>query len=309
MLKKAFALSYIFLLIVISTAHSQTFVKKFSSITSFAKLGNNLFFGADDGVHGVELWKTDGTVNGTLMVKDIFPGYASSNATSLFAFNNKIYFSANDGINGAEVWQTDGTAGGTIMLKDLNPAHVGNTGSQPGQFVVFKEALYFTAAPDSYYSTLWKTDGTAAGTIQITANDYSGVSQLTVVGDVLFFTKNATSLWKTDGTVAGTQQVKVDDYYTVESLHNVNNELVFITSYTYTHDKIRLYKLNPGSATPLLLHSYNAVLYGSNDIGNITAVGQRFYFSIRTVDANDNGTDALWMSDGTVAGTSAVKAF
>jgi len=52
-----------------------------SSPASFAAMGNYLYFKADDGINGAELWKTDGTVTGTMMVKDLNPGTTGSNPT------------------------------------------------------------------------------------------------------------------------------------------------------------------------------------------------------------------------------------
>ncbi len=74
-----------------------------------------LYFSADDGVHGKELWKTDGTLNGTDTGQVIFiTGYAGSYPRSLLtASNGLVYFNANDDINGSELWKIDGSQSGT----------------------------------------------------------------------------------------------------------------------------------------------------------------------------------------------------
>ncbi len=66
---------------------------------SFAVANNNVFFSADDGVSGLELWKTDGTPTGTVRVKDIKPGAVSSNPYALTAVGNKLFFGAPSGNN------------------------------------------------------------------------------------------------------------------------------------------------------------------------------------------------------------------
>ncbi|MFM7787275.1 MAG: ELWxxDGT repeat protein, partial [Microcystis panniformis] len=87
-------------------------------------MGNTLFFSANDGVNGFELWKSDGTAAGTVLVKNIFPGNNpsfSSSPRNLRVVGNTLFFSANDGANGYELWKSDGTAAGTVLVKDINP--------------------------------------------------------------------------------------------------------------------------------------------------------------------------------------------
>src|SRR6202012_6225312 len=76
---------------------------------------NRVYFFADDNVHGAELWRSDGTDTGTVMVKDIntAPGQGIIDLPNFpfgqFAVaNNLLFFTADDGIHGAELWRTDG---------------------------------------------------------------------------------------------------------------------------------------------------------------------------------------------------------
>ena len=78
-----------------------------------------LYFIANDNINGNELWKTDGTAAGTVMVKDIGAGINSSNPSYLTNVNGVLYFNANEGSNGAELWKSDGTAAGTVLVKDI----------------------------------------------------------------------------------------------------------------------------------------------------------------------------------------------
>ena len=76
--------------------------------------GNNIFFKATDGTTDFELWKSDGTTEGTVLVKDIRNG-GSSSPYDFFELNNELYFTANDG-SGNGLWKTDGTEGGTVSV-------------------------------------------------------------------------------------------------------------------------------------------------------------------------------------------------
>ena len=84
----------------------------------FTNVNNTVFF-TSIAHQGNELWKTDGTIEGTKLVRDIRSGSASSNPFYLTNVNGTLFFSANDGINGIELWKSDGTELGTVLVKDL----------------------------------------------------------------------------------------------------------------------------------------------------------------------------------------------
>jgi ELWxxDGT repeat protein len=62
-------------------------------------VGNTLFFTADNGTNGRELWKTDGTTQGTTLVSDIRSGFSGSYPVNLTVVGNTLFFTANNGVN------------------------------------------------------------------------------------------------------------------------------------------------------------------------------------------------------------------
>jgi ELWxxDGT repeat protein len=68
--------------------------------TSIANVSSTLFFAANDGSHGQELWKSNGTSAGTALVKDIYPGPADSDPTFLTNVVGTLFFAANNGSHG-----------------------------------------------------------------------------------------------------------------------------------------------------------------------------------------------------------------
>ncbi|MFQ5350777.1 MAG: ELWxxDGT repeat protein, partial [Thermoanaerobaculia bacterium] len=115
-----------------------------------ATLAEQLLFVGDDGVNGVELWATDGTAAGTVMVRDIDPD-GSSYPSRLITVGDVVYFRADDGVHGQELWQSDGTEAGTVMVQDLDP---GFRGSFPSWLTEMGGTLYFSAF-DGTADRLW----------------------------------------------------------------------------------------------------------------------------------------------------------
>src|SRR5262249_50840794 len=168
--------------------------------SSLTDVNGTLFFAADDGTHGRELWRSDGTAGGTGLVKDIYPTWWDSHRSNLTDVNGTLFFTADDGTHGRELWKSDGTAAGTTLVNDISPG--GSTGyygnyyvnsSTPSYLTAVNGTLFFTADDGTHGRELWKTNGTAAGTtlvkdINTSSNTGSYPRSLTAVNGTLFFT-------------------------------------------------------------------------------------------------------------------------
>jgi ELWxxDGT repeat protein len=109
------------------------------------------YFVANDGVHGAELWRSDGTPQGTFMVRDVNPGVASSTPVPMTVLFDRLYFGADDGVHGRELWSTDGAS--MEMVSDLNP---GPASSAPRDFIALGDSILFFATRDDVGRELWK---------------------------------------------------------------------------------------------------------------------------------------------------------
>ncbi|MDW8221981.1 MAG: cadherin-like domain-containing protein [Gemmatales bacterium] len=190
-----------------------------SSPNNLTNVNGTLFFTANDGVYGTELWKSDGTAAGTQLVADVRLGSISATFKELTNFNGTLFFVADDGQYGEELWKSDGTSPGTVLVKDIN---IGTKSSQVQGLTVVQTApgvfqLFFAATDGSTGLELWKSDGSTAGTVRVRDIRSGAASaapqQLVALGNQLVFLANdgLTDLdpWKSDGTAAGT--VKIAD--------------------------------------------------------------------------------------------------
>ena len=116
----------------------------------------NFFFSANDGIHGPELWVTDGTANGTMMVKDINVSTSGwSIAEGFTNFDSELYFVADDGNHGHELWVTDGTADGTFMVDDINSTSSHSAIASQGLLHPIDDKLFFVADDGIHGYEIW----------------------------------------------------------------------------------------------------------------------------------------------------------
>lgn len=280
--------------------------------------GDRVLFLANDGVHGMELWISDGTAGGTRMVRDITPGPEGTwdntgySVLTIGTLGNRAFFSANDSQHGEELWVTDGTEAGTVLFDDINP---GSGYSFPGSFVVAGDYLFFAASSDTAFNPqLWITDGSVAGTHAI--GEAAGLSldssaYLAPLGAKVYFA--GTSLvtggepWVTDGTDAGTR--------VIANLAADGPPSSSPTGLTAT-DNLVFFYADEGAAAATI-HGYQSSLWRSDgteagtfklrDSGQfpapLQAAGPLVFFQNQIDDAQ------LIVSDGTVAGTTTANAF
>lgn len=295
----------------------------YGGVSNLTAVGDTLFFTADDGTHGEELWKSDGTRSGTVLVKDIAPGNDggsyegddySYGPSALTDVGGTLFFSADDGTNGQELWKSDGTAAGTVMVKNINPS---SYDSNPEELVGVGDVVFFRARDGVNGQELWRSDGTAAGT-ELVKDVRPGAkagrpTEMVALGDTVFFAaydvdgtsdEEGRDLWRSDGTEAGTTLVKdfasEDEYYGVSDLE-VAGDRLFFAGPDDGHG-LELWSSDGSEAGTVLVKDIRAGEYSSYPT-ELTAVGADLFFVARD---GVHGRE-LWRSDGTGDGTALVK--
>jgi len=182
-------------------------------------MGGALYFFHDDGVHGEELWRSDGTAAGTWLVRDLSPGPESAGIGVLEPGAGHLFFAiAGAPAERTGLWVSDGTAAGTQRLSSLPPE--GGWQSVSGAYRRFNSlpdgTLLYTVAQPNHDIELWRSDGTVAGTFFLRRVGYGGLNSVIVIaGDSGYLVgqtpEGATELVRSDGTVSGTELVPLPD--------------------------------------------------------------------------------------------------
>lgn len=344
-----------------TTAGTNVFLPAgFSNPKYFKIFNGKLYFTAESNTTGREICFTDGTIAGTSVLKDIYPG-TNPSIDSQFdphftVFNNKLFFVANDGTTGFELWSTDGTSSGTSLFKNIretesetNPYNQGafkniSLYSLP-PFKVVNNKMYFAANSDftNQYGTtfrLFETDGTPNGTTQIdmpipvnsgtTANFIQGIYGLTLVNtDLIVFgstfvtsaggsgTSVQSGIFKVATTNQVTQVGTIIPYAGDSgsgsdteqgSMKFFNGEYYFIAPGATSGSNLELWKMNPTTLQFTQVSQPAAqgfILFNTNNGFSKLLLSQewngKLYFS-----KADGSNGALFSTDGTLASTTAV---
>lgn len=278
---------------------------------AMATLGDYVIFVGHDEDHGRELWRTDGTTEGTMLVKDIAEGPDSSRITGLCLWRDELYFGADDGHCGKELWKTDGTADGTRLILDHFP---GPSDGDPHYFGPAEEWLFYLSYDGSHGKELWRTGGDPENTVLVADLRAGPIGSepwdLTAFKRALYFCASSAAcgeeIFISDGTPKGTLILK--DIVTGEgnsgpdSLTVLGDHLYFTCDDGIHGEELWVTDGTPGG-TRLAADIYPIRMNPSSLPGNLTAVGERVFF---TVYHQITGEE-VWVSDGTLDGTHLVR--
>lgn len=195
------------------------------------------YFAALNNSSGSELYVTDGTPAGTLMMKEIITGSIGSEPQELTSAAGRLYFSALVAVGNREPWSCHGTTAGTMKLKEINPS--ATVGSDPKEFTAMGTKVFFSANDGSSGRELWVTDGTANGTLLVkdllAGSMGSNPHDLIEYNKKMWFVANeglgrSRSLFATDGTAAGTvKMLSLPSDSDGENLRVCNGKLFYVS--------------------------------------------------------------------------------
>lgn len=249
-------------------------------------VNGTLFFRGHDTFRGAELWKSDGTPGGTLLVKDLTAGRANSTLASFVSVEHLLYFSAN-----GELMRSDGSAAGTESVRDLFPGQSDHV----SDITRVGSTLYFSArGEDPSEQQLYVSDGTVLGTMPVNGANSPDLGNMAAVGNRLFFFKDQCDLWQASQATA--ERIK-----SLGRFCNSGDEMTEATGRLFFATGSELWVSDGTSEGTVNLASVGL------DIANAFNFNGTLYFSGGERSLNQGDGYELWKSDGTAAGTLMVK--
>ncbi|WP_375768779.1 hypothetical protein NR798_45070 [Archangium gephyra] len=263
-------------------------------------LGSTLYFTAIGESTGQEPWRTDGTPEGTRLVRELLPGNTGGLITGLAAVGGSLFINTETALSGNTLWKSDGTPEGTV--------HFGprEGWKNPGHLTTCNGQLFFQEhAGAATFRGLWKSDGTPEGTVQLASRPWDfpqlhTSTSFTCAGGTLFFVAFDDAwnleLWKSDGTAGGTMRVAALSHVMIP--HGDTPALFAVGSRVFIPAAYGVWTSDGTPEGTTLLHgegSPEPLRFATTPL----LVGDMLYFIA------SNGLDrlGLWTSDGTAAGT------
>ncbi|WP_054533319.1 ELWxxDGT repeat protein [Herpetosiphon geysericola] len=270
-------------------------------------VNDTLFFTAEDGIHGRELWASDGSENGTRLVKDIEPGAESSWPYQLAAGKHGLFFLryANDNY---ELWFSDGSEAGTRLLKQLAGSNTYMT-----NLIALGDGILFFANDGISGVEPWYSDGTAAGTQLLrdinpgaghsnveTGYSYFWSEYTPMAGGMAFLARNeqaGAQVWWTDGSEAGTRQISnfAGDSHNVFEIEPLDANHVIVAA--SNEGTFGMWNVNISTGEQHVLATYpwiNGSIRNPLPASQLTKVNNEVYYQVYTQGVGTN----LWRTNG-----------
>ena len=273
---------------------------------SLFNANGTLLFGADDGAHGMELWKSNGGPlgSGTGMVADIATG-DNSNPTEFTDVNGTVFFVAGDPTNGSELRKIASPFTTPTLVENIR------AGSQsgvlhPAALTNVDGTLFFAADDGTHGEELWKSvppyDASSTDLVKDINTTSAGASSspnlAVAVGDTLIFEANKGSdddLWKSTPPYDSSSTTEIDVNPSGDSFPGpfaVIGGTVFLSADDGSGDGFELFKLPSPYTTPVQVKDINPT--GDADPNPLVNVGGTLFF-IATDGDQAVGTE-VWKS-------------
>jgi ELWxxDGT repeat protein len=270
----------------------------------FQKSDGVLYFGNYSVDKGYELWKSDGTIAGIQIIKNIVTYKTNSTYYDTKVKLGPVWFFNGADSHGAELWKSDGTAEGTTMIKDLNPGFENTLILE----ITNTNNLVFFIGIQNGEARLFRSDGTAEGTFQLPAavmwpDITTNVKILATTPQKIYFKTANNDIWVSDGSILGTIKIETSTFFgsTPMKLIGIGDKCIVANE--------RLYLVNGipyNTAAIFGTGNNNIPMYPENFV-NLN--GSVYYLGNILLPNSTGYTKGLFQTDGTLEGSSVVKYF